>query len=231
MALKDDLQVEVKDILAERWKTRDGQVVPDDASLALGNDAVKISATVLYADISDSTKLVDNYEAYFAAEMYKSFLRCAAKIVRAEGGTITAYDGDRIMAVYIGGSKNTSAVRTGLKINWAVKHIIQPAIKNQYPSNSYTMKHVVGIDTSGLFVARSGIRGSNDLVWIGRAANYAAKITSLTDDYPTWITCSVYDNMDKSVKTSTDGRNMWEERSWTPMNKMRIYRSNFWWSP
>ena len=33
----------------------------------------------------------------------------------------------------------------------------------------------LGIDTSKLFVARTGIRKSNDLVWVGRAANYAAK--------------------------------------------------------
>jgi class 3 adenylate cyclase len=211
-------------------KTRDGQVVPGEDSIALNNDAVKIQGTVLYADISDSTKLVDGYKPHFAAEMYKSFLRCAAKIIRAEGGTITAYDGDRVMAVYIGNSKNTSAVRTALKINWAVKNIIQPAIKNQYPSSPYVMKHVVGIDTSDLFVAQAGIRGSRDLYWVGRAANYAAKNTTLSDDYPTWITHSVHDNSDKSVKNATDGRDMWEERSWTAMDNMRIYRSSFWWS-
>lgn len=230
MGLKGDLEQEVKNILAEQWKTRDGQVVPVEDSIALNNDAVEIQGTVLYADISDSTKLVDGYKPHFAAEMYKSLLRCAAKIIRAEGGTITAYDGDRVMAVYIGNAKNTSAVRTALKINWAVRNIVQPAIKYQYPSSSYVMKHVVGIDTSDLFVAQAGIRGSRDLYWVGRAANYAAKMTTLSDDYPTWITHSVHDNIDKSVKNATDGRDMWEERSWTAMNRMRIYRSSFWWS-
>jgi len=30
---------------------------------------------------------------------------------------VTAYDGDRVMAVYLGNSKNTSAVTTALKIH------------------------------------------------------------------------------------------------------------------
>jgi class 3 adenylate cyclase len=51
----------------------------------------------------------------FAAEIYKTFLHCAAKIIRSEDGVITAYDGDRIMAVFIGNAKNTSAVRAALK--------------------------------------------------------------------------------------------------------------------
>jgi class 3 adenylate cyclase len=172
---------------------------------------------------------VDSYSKLFAAEVYKAFLRCAARIIRSEGGTITAYDGDRVMAAFIGNEKNTTAVRTGLKINWAVKNIIQPAIKNQYTSASYVLRHVVGIDTSMLLVARAGIRGANDLVWVGRAANYAAKLCTLNHDYPTWITETVYNSMSDSSKVG-NGQNMWESRLWTAMNNMRIYRSSWWWS-
>src|SRR5258708_34674599 len=114
MALNDDLQKEVAAIFRAAWDSRDGTVVPADDSLKLSNDAVQLDATVLYADLADSTKLVDGHIASFAAEIYKTFLHCAAKVIRQEGGTITAYDGDRIMAGYIGKSKNTSAVRTAL---------------------------------------------------------------------------------------------------------------------
>jgi class 3 adenylate cyclase len=100
MGLKDDLEREAAAIFRAAWETRDGTVVPADDSLKLGNDAVKLDATVLYADLADSTKLVDGRSASFAAEIYKTFLHCAAKIIRSESGIITAYDGDRIMAVY-----------------------------------------------------------------------------------------------------------------------------------
>ena len=175
--------------------------------------------------MSDSTQLVDNYTACFAAEIYKAFLHCSAKIIRSEGGEITAYDGDRIMAVFIGTRKNTSAVCAGLKINYAKLKIINPAIKNQYPKETYEFKHVIGIDTSSLFVARTGIRGSNDLVWVGRAANHAAKLNTLSPDFATYITSDVYKKLNESVKESDEGKDIWEECKWESTNRT-IYRSN-----
>jgi class 3 adenylate cyclase len=124
MALADDLKSTVQQIFNSQWTTADGNVVPDTNSLQLGNDAVKLTGVVLYADLVDSTLLVDKFPPWFAAEVYKSFLHCAAKIIRSEGGEITAYDGDRVMAVYIHDTKNTAAARSALKINHAVRKII-----------------------------------------------------------------------------------------------------------
>ena len=228
MSLNDDLIGGVAAIFRGSWSTRQGQKVPEPENVTLGNDAVELDATVLYADLAASTELVDAYKLPFAAKIYKSYLHSAAKITSSEGGTITAYDGDRIMATFLGNSKNTSAARAALKINYAVQKIINPAIKVQYPNSTYTVKQTVGIDTSPLFVARTGIRGSNDLVWVGRAANYAAKLCDLSPDYPTRITDSVYKNLHESLRF-TDGRAMWEAQSWTAMSGQTIYRSTWWW--
>lgn len=59
MGLKAELQSEVSTIFRSTWTERAGQVVPDDESVTLGNDAVKLTATVLYADLADSTTMVD----------------------------------------------------------------------------------------------------------------------------------------------------------------------------
>lgn len=229
MALKDDLENYVATIFKSAWNTRDGQVVPSPENVKLTNDAIKLKGAVLYADLSQSTAMVQERTPEFAAEVYKAFLHCAAKIIRDNGGVITAYDGDRIMAVYLGEFKCTNAVKSGLKINSACRDIIQPALKRQYPTTSYELKHTVGIDTSSLFVARTGVRGDNDLVWVGRAANWAAKLSDLPDTHPTWITKAVYDVMTDEVKTSKDGRAIWEARAWTAMDNETIYRSNWWW--
>jgi class 3 adenylate cyclase len=228
MALADDLTTEVKRIFKDSWQTTDGEVVPETDSIALGNEAKKLDATVLYADMAWSTKLVDNHPPEFAAEVYKSYLLCAARIIRSEGAEITAYDGDRVMAVFLGGSKNTTAARVALKINYARIYVVNPALKAQYPAKDYELHHAIGIDTSGLLVARTGIRGSNDLVWVGRAANYAAKLSSLPDDY-TYITPDVYDKLNPSLKLS-EGRSMWETQQWSDMNDSEIYRSSWWWN-
>jgi len=128
----------------------------------------------------------------FAAEVYKTYLACATRIIKSEGGSITSYDGDRVMGVFIGRNQSNTAARTALKINYSVMHILQPALKAQYTTTDFVVRHTVGIDTSEISVARTGVRGDNDLVFVGRAANYAAKLTELNTGYPTYITDSVY---------------------------------------
>ena len=226
LRLKEDLETKVKKIFRNAWSARDGEVVPEPEDLQLGNDAVILNATILYADIASSTALVDNYPPKFAAEVYKSYLACAAPIIKKEGGVITAYDGDRIMGVFIGDRKNTSAVSAALKINGAVWDIIKPAMKAQYPLTTYDPRHVVGIDTSKLLVCRIGVRNDNDLVWVGRAANYAAKLSSLSDKFAIYITHSVYNVMNNQVKYGgANNEHMWHPLTCTTMNNLQLYAS------
>ena len=228
MALEDDLKSQVGQIFQERWTTRSGQVVPEPENLKLSNDAVMLDGTVLYADLDDSTDLVNRMKPAFAAEIYRSFLACAARIIRAEGGVITGYDGDRVMAVFIGKKRNSAAARVGLKINYAVLKIINPAIESQYPLDQYSVKHQVGIDTSKLFVARTGIRGANDLVWVGRAANYAAKLSARSGP-ATQITSSVYDRLNQKAKVGSNGQDMWVRQTAREIGGSTIYTSTWHW--
>ena len=128
----------------------------------------------------------------------------------------------------IGELKNTRAVRTALKIHHAMEYIVKPAKQSLYAQNCSVLKHVVGIDTSALFVAKTGVRGANDLVWIGRAANYAAKLAALPDSHQTYITEEVFTVMAPGLKTWIDDRVMWEAVRWNNFDNRIIYRSNWW---
>lgn len=227
MPLGDELETYVQKVLDEQWTRRQGQVVPDPEDVALKNEAVELEATVLYADLAGSTKMVKGYKDWFAADVYKSYLYCASRIIRANGGSITAYDGDRVMGVFIGDSKNTSAAKCGLQIHYAVEKIVMAKIQAKYPKNTYMLKQRVGIDTSKLFIARTGIRGSNDLVWVGNAANNAAKMAALDPKYPTYISAAVYDMLNKSSKFGKDGRNMWTDLGTADLG-YKIYGSTWW---
>jgi class 3 adenylate cyclase len=230
MALRDELKEYVENTLRSQWTTRDGNVIPDPEDLALDNTAVRFErATVLYADLAGSTKMVDGYKWYFSGEIYKSYLYCASRLIRYEGGEITAYDGDRVMAIFVGKYQSSSAAKCALKINYIVREIINPAIKAQYSTNDFSITQCVGIDTSEVHAARTGVRGDNDLVWIGRAANYAAKLTELSAYGPTWITESVFNKLSNGTKFSNN-RSMWEKRSWTSMGNKTIYFSTWWWT-
>src|SRR5678809_430939 len=88
MGLREDIETEVKRIFRERWDTRDGTVVPEFDDLGLANEAVKLDGAVLYADISGSTRMVDAHKDHFSAEVYKTYLYCAAKLIREENGCL-----------------------------------------------------------------------------------------------------------------------------------------------
>lgn len=228
ITLKDIIN-EAEQILKDKWETRDGRKVPDLDSLQLGNNAVNFKGTVLYADITDSTGLVDGFKPWFAAAIYKCYLMGACKIIRNNNGEITAFDGDRVMAVFIGDYKNSPAAISSLQINAFVWEL-NAAIKRAYPAVSYVLRQTVGIDTSDLFVAKTGIRNSNDLVWVGRAANHAAKLCGLgNSSFHTHITETVFSSMDDKSKFGGEPRRiMWEKTTWGEKG-ITVYRSNWRW--
>ena len=230
MSLLTDLQDYTKRTHDAVWTTREGQKVPATEDLQLGNEAVKMDGTVLYADLAESTELVKGKKDWFAAEVYKNYLYTAGRIIRAHDGAITSYDGDRIMAVFIGGTKNTDAAKCALKIKWAVGNILQPALVAKYPKSTYKLKQKVGIDTSALFVARTGIRGSNDLVWVGNSANNAAKMAALPSTYSTYISANSYNMLlDSSKYGGAENQNMWTNLGSSQLG-YTIYGSNWHWS-
>jgi class 3 adenylate cyclase len=224
MGLAEDLSSAVIQTFKTRWTVRSSGGVPTPEELEMGNDAAWVDAAVLFADLSDSTALVDKHPPEFAAQVYKVYLHCAAKIIRQARGEVTAYDGDRIMGVFVGPSKEGRAVRSALQINHACVEIITPALSSLHPDSRYTLAHTVGVDTSRLFVAREGVRGANDLVWVGRAANYAAKLAALPPDFQTWITSDVYDRISDELRMHR-GESIWERRSWTAMRGQIVYGS------
>lgn len=229
MGLGDDLRKEISSIFKDQWSVRDGKQVPKPEDIALsGNDGVKIDAVVLYADIVESTQLVESEKQHFSAEIYKTFLVGACRIIREQDGYITAFDGDRVMAVFMGDYKNSNAAICALKINHVTKKIINEEMLKTYPQSAFRLKHVVGIDSSDILVARTGIKGSNDLVWVGKAANNAAKLCSFRDGVTSSIISEkVYIKMSDNAKISSDNRNMWEARK---LDNKIVYTSNWTWT-
>ena len=228
MTMKE-LITEIDSIFGNKWKTKDGRKVPTIEDVKLDNDAIKITGTALYADMADSTALVNGFQSWFAAEVYKAYLLGTSRIIRKNNGEITAFDGDRVMAVFYGDYKNTSAAKTALNISAFAKEL-NSSIKKAYPTTAFTFRQTVGIDTGELFVVKTGIRNSNDLVWVGRAANYAAKLCAVGDaSFPIHITEDVYSQLADEAKFGGQPRqSMWEKRMWAEKGIV-VYRSSWTW--
>jgi class 3 adenylate cyclase len=231
MTIRDDLNAYVKQSFDQQWTTRVGQKVPEPGDIKLNNDAVQLTATILYADLADSTKLVKAEKPSFASEVYESYVYCAARLIRNRGGSVTAYDGDRVMGVFIGDSKNSNAARCALEINYAVSKIINPALKSQYPNSAYKVEQKVGIDTSDVWVVNTGIRGNNDHVWVGPAANNAAKLAGLKLGYASYITQAVYSRLMETSKFAGNPKvDMWTTLGHQTGVGTTVYGSRYTWA-
>lgn len=123
MALLDDIKDETEATIRTAWRRRDGTVVPETEDVGLGNEAVDLEATLLYADLADSTELAIQSQT-IAAEVFKAYLMGTTRIIRSLGGEIRSFDGDRVMGVFIEGAKNTAATEAVLKINYFFCNIL-----------------------------------------------------------------------------------------------------------
>lgn len=234
MSLKEDLEKDINEITSNQWTKRDGQVVPKVEDLGLKNDGVKLQATMLYSDLVHSTKLVTDETQDFAAEIYKLFLSTSARIIKYHDGFIRSFDGDRVMGVFIGSSKNSNAVAAALEISYAVINMIIPKIREFYTRPYFKVEHCTGIDTSEVFVIRGGPKIDNDLVWIGRAANAAAKLSDVRDGFTTVISEDVYDKLNDNRKYLNDiddnlvSKYIWVSKDWNNIKGINKIYGTHW---
>ena len=170
-------------------------VVPDTDDVVMKNGGKLIDAVYLYADLADSTALAHKLKPEAAAAIIRAYINSASRILGNYGGEIRSFDGDRVMAIFIGANKEWNAVRAAFAINWAVIEVLKPLIKDHWTDvdGLYQIDHGVGIDTGEALIVRGGVRNHNDLISVGRAPNVAAKLSSVRGYYSLLITSAVKD--------------------------------------
>lgn len=215
MTFLDEITAGVDGVLAPAFAERDGIVVPLSDDIVLKDGAVNIDATYLYADLADSSSLAQKCNNQVAAKVMRAYLNACVRILKHHGGEIRSFDGDRVMAVFIGTSKNINAVNAALKISWAFDEVLKPKFASKWATldEYWTANHGVGIDTGTAMLVRGGVRADNDLISVGAAPNVAAKLSSIRSSPNIYLTKTVYDHMGASNQNSTAAP-MWKDQGW-----------------
>lgn len=233
MGLKSDIDAALTEVVGHAWKQRDGRTVPETEDIVLRDGAVNLNAVYLYSDMRDSTRLARDFHPTVAAKVVRAFLNCAVRVIRDHDGHIRSFDGDRVMAIYIGERARTRAAISALKIKWAVDNCARPVLADRFPQlakNNFTLSHGTGIASGDAFLARGGVRDNNDLISIGRAPNVAAKLSDIKNPpYRTYMTEDAYNKMANDGKDS-DGKDMWSpEMREVGGEQITVYRSSWGW--
>lgn len=235
--LYPSIESSVNDIIKASWNITNGTVVPETDDIVMKNGGRLIDATYAYADLADSSTIAQSLKKETAAAIIRAFVNTATRIFRNYGGEIRSFDGDRVMAIFVGDDKNKKAVRAAYAINWAVEQVIRPAIKEGWSDGEdfYKISHRVGIDTGQSLIVRGGARNNSDLISVGGAPNIAAKLSDLKHGHATYITDRVLDDLDDELLYIES--NGYKQKCWSSLySKVQIggtfntvYGSNTYW--
>jgi len=229
------LKDRVDTLFGTNFQQRDGRIVPSSSDVTLKDGAVKVDAVFLYSDLAGSALLSQACPWTTTAKVIRSFLDCATRLIIKHGGAVRSFDGDRVMGVFMGGRKSSNASICGREIHWAVRNIIQPAAESKFKSikdNGIEIRNCSGLDLGEVRAVRSGIRDNNDLIWVGKAASFSAKLSDVRETgYHTFISKRVYNALADDAKFN-DGENMWTSSSIEFAGQTEIvYKSNRWKKP
>jgi adenylate cyclase len=187
-ALKQDVQEEVSTVLSSDFDigvTRTTSVPhSDDNEITFPNLDQKVQGTkvietaVLYVDMRRSTALSLKHRPETVAKLYSAFVRAMTRCAGAYGGEVRGIIGDRVMMLFEASNCFVNAVDTAVLIN----SVCQYVLNKNFAHNEVAFG--IGIDYGNMLATKTGIRrhGSaqqsyRSLVWLGRPANVASKLT------------------------------------------------------
>jgi len=142
----------------------------------------RLESCVLYVDIRGSAQISAERQPKTLAKMYSCFIRSMIACARYYGGHVRNIIGDRVMVVFDKANCFTNAVNTAVLMNSVCKHILNKRIK------SFEFSAGIGIDYGKMLITKSGAIRQGDekefyrsLVWLGKPANVASRLTDLAN--------------------------------------------------
>jgi class 3 adenylate cyclase len=190
--LRSELVDEVSSILANDFtiEVTNTNYVPgsDDPAITFPNLDTKTQGTklietcVLYIDIRRSTDLNLSHKPRTVAKLYSAFVRAMTRTARHHDGHVRGIIGDRVMVIFDKEDAFINAVNCAIAMNTISQHVINTHFK------ANEVKCGIGIDSGKMLATKTGIRRHGDeqanyksLVWLGRPANIASKLTDIAN--------------------------------------------------
>jgi adenylate cyclase len=221
MALLDDLKNKINSYAIEKYEIEETTIVPstDYSKLTFGNKGLTSSFAFLFVDIRKSSQLHDTYGHALAAKIYQSFHEINVGVIGNNNGSVRAFDGDRVMGVFAGERMRSRAVKAAMQIHWAVRNILNPTLKTN-------IRIGAGVDNGVTLVTKVG-KGRNtenhDLVWIGKASNYASHLANEADN-STIISVDTFKYMaeENKILSTKEPKEIWTAKILTLKNNVKV---------
>lgn len=226
----NEIESGVRALSASQLEVRQYSEVPSADRIDARMGAAKVDAAVLFVDMKESTSLMSGHVSEFSAKVYKTFLSTTASVVENEGGVVASFSGDRLLAIFTGEMKCSNATRAALRLHSAAKRVNQ-VLAETVAASGYQLNYTAGVDCGEVIGIRTGIRSGDDVCWVGRCINTAAKLAAFRGrSEKALITSTVFERLHSSSKQGGDPpRCMWDPMGFA-VDGFAVYGSSWWWN-
>lgn len=190
--LRKSIEEEIQGMLSSDFKIEitETTTVPslDDIGITYPNFVTGIQkcklieTCVLYIDLRKSTDLNLSHRRDTMSKLYSTFIRSIMKAATQYNGKVRNVVGDRVMVLFDSAECFGNAYKTAVLLNSVVAKLLNKHFINN------EIKAGVGIDYGKMLVTKAGIikkgyenTNYKSLVWLGKPANIAAKLTDLAN--------------------------------------------------
>lgn len=228
--LRDELDEEVGIILGSGFKisVTETDIVPhsEDGAITFPNldqqeqGTKLIETAVLYVDMRRSTELSLKFRQQTVARLYSAFVRSMAQCARHFNGEVRGIIGDRVLVLF----NREKCFENALQTAYLMNSVCQYIINRHFTRDEVTFG--IGIDFGRMLATKTGIRrrGVNQgayrsLVWLGRPANVASKLTDNANK-----PAEHFDAVKLQVRLNRNGYT-WEEDHWPHVFVQQTFRN------
>lgn len=178
--ISSDFEVEVRD--TRTVPTFDDPDITYDDLDSSRKRCKRLKSCVLYVDIRRSTQLNVVEQPEELAKIYSIFVRSMMAAARHFRGHVRNIIGDRVMVVFDEEGCFSNAINSAILMNSVAKYVVAPLVK------AIPFRCGIGVDYGSMLIAKAGAvrKGAElefyrSLVWLGRPANIASRLTDLAN--------------------------------------------------
>jgi len=213
MTTNNEALSQIKQYLNESYTRSTTNSVPKKNDLTFGNTVKKLEhAKIFYIDMRKSRQILTDASDFWSVKIHKAFLRAVIHCIEKRDGHLRSFNGDGILAFFIGDNAASKAVRAAMDIKGFVNEINNILIKNDKNKIDFG----IGIAQGQVMIAKSGKGGDDqtkqDLIWIGVALYVAVELSELGKSPKNiWISNNVFNAV---IKEGDPLNTLKQENEW-----------------
>jgi class 3 adenylate cyclase len=168
MATNQETLDKLDEYLNASYTQQETRIVPKRTDLTFGNTVKKIPhAVVLYVDMRKSRKILSDATTFWSVKIHRAFLLALTHCVEKRDGHMRSFNGDGIMAFFVGENSASRAVRAAMDTKGFI-YRLNESLKSK---GLNPIDFGIGIAQGPIMVAKSGKAGDDftkqDLIWVG----------------------------------------------------------------